>query len=270
MDARQETAGMMGATRGAAENVGSAAVDAGRGAISSAGVVAAGAAAAGLEAAKDTRESVSDQAGDVVESGASAFQAAGETVEDTAAGAAAAAGQMGEWSPDTAGEAGEAAAEPALEITEEVLTGNVDRADPEEMAKFKHPLEYVEGIGPQYAGQLKNAGVITCLDLLKAGSTRKGREQLAANSHISGNLILEWVNHVDLYRIKGVGQEYADLLEASGVDSVLELAQRKPANLANTMLTVNAQKNLVRKPPTLAQVEDWVIQAKRLPRVVSH
>lgn len=164
----------------------------------------------------------------------------------------------------------EGAEEVVGEVAEADLTGNVDPNDPEEMAKFKYSLEYVEGIGPVYAEQLKAAGLISCLDLLKAGATRKGREQIAGQTGISGKLILEWVNQVDLYRIKGVGQEYADLLEAAGVDTVVELAQRNPDNLANRMLQVNSEKNLVRKPPTLAQVEDWVSQAKGLPRVVTY
>lgn len=155
-------------------------------------------------------------------------------------------------------------------VTEQDLTGNVNPSDPEEMAKFKRSLEYVEGIGPVHASQLKEIGLVSCLDLLKAGSSRKGREQIVEQSAISSKLILKWVNHVDLYRIKGIGSEYADLLEASGVDTVVELAQRNPLNLTNHMLEVNSEKNLVRKPPLLVQVEDWVSQAKDLPRVVTY
>ncbi len=158
----------------------------------------------------------------------------------------------------------------SAEVAEDDLTGNVDPNDPEEMAKFKYSLEYVEGIGPVYGEKLKAVGLVSCLDLLKAGATRKGREEIVGKSGISSKLILEWVNHVDLYRIKGIGSEYADLLEASGVDTVVELAQRNPNNLANRILEVNSEKNLVRKPPTFAQVEDWVSQAKELPRVVAY
>ena len=81
---------------------------------------------------------------------------------------------------------------------------------------------------------------------------------------------MEWVNHVDLFRIDGVGEEYADLLEESGVDTVPELAQRKPANLYEKMIEVNAEKKLVRRLPAETQVEDWVSQAKKLPRVVKY
>ena len=97
-----------------------------------------------------------------------------------------------------------------------------------------------------------------------------GRKELAEGTGISEHLILKWVNHVDLYRIKGIGSEYADLLEASGVDTVVELAQRNPENLFEKMSEVNAEKALVRKLPTASQVADWVAQAKGLPRVVSY
>jgi predicted flap endonuclease-1-like 5' DNA nuclease len=164
----------------------------------------------------------------------------------------------------------EAAEELGATRSEDVLTGNVDASDVEEMAKFKHPLEYVEGIGPAYAAKLKAIGLVTCLDLLKAGASRKGREEIVAKSGIAGSLILKWVNHVDLYRIKGVGSEYADLLEVAGVDTVVELAQRNPANLFEKMLETNTEKKLVRRTPVQTQVDDWVAQAKTLPRVITY
>ncbi len=131
-------------------------------------------------------------------------------------------------------------------------------------------LESIEGIGPTYAQKLKSVGVTTVEGLLKKGATPKGRQEVAENSGISEKLILEWVNHADLFRIKGVGEEYADLLEAAGVDTVVELAQRKAENLFQKMGATNAQKKLVRKLPTQAQVADWVEQAKALPRMVSY
>lgn len=131
-------------------------------------------------------------------------------------------------------------------------------------------LETVEGIGVKYAQQLREIGVPTTNALLEMGSTPKGRDEIAERSGISGKLILEWVNHVDLFRIDGVGEEYADLLEESGVDTVPELAQRKPANLYEKMIEVNAEKKLVRRLPAETQVEDWVSQAKKLPRVVKY
>lgn len=128
----------------------------------------------------------------------------------------------------------------------------------------------VEGIGPKYAKTLESAGLKTTNGLLKAGSTPKGRKDIQEKTGISGKLILEWVNLVDLFRIKGVGEEYSDLLEEAGVDTVPELAQRKPENLHAKILEVNKAKKLVRQVPSLKQVKDWVKQAKTLPRIVKY
>jgi predicted flap endonuclease-1-like 5' DNA nuclease len=128
----------------------------------------------------------------------------------------------------------------------------------------------VEGIGPVNADKLKRAGVGSTDSLLSMGETPAGRKDLAAKSGISEKLILEWVNHVDLFRIKGVAEEYADLLEEAGVDTVVELAQRKAANLLKTMTEVNVKKNLVNKMPALSQVEAWIAQAKKLPRAIKY
>lgn len=128
----------------------------------------------------------------------------------------------------------------------------------------------VEGIGTTYAKKLKAAGISSTGALLKKGGTPKGRKEIAEKSGIDDSLILEWVNHVDLYRIKGVGSEYSDLLEAAGVDTVVELAQRKPENLLEKMVSVNKDKKLVRKMPVFSQIEDWISQAKKLPRVINY
>ncbi len=128
----------------------------------------------------------------------------------------------------------------------------------------------IEGVGPAYGAKLEAAGAKTTDELLKMGATPKGRKELAEKSGITEKLILEWVNRVDLYRIKGIGSEYSDLLESAGVDTVVELGNRKPENLVAKMTEVNEAKHLVRKLPTLAQVEDWVKQAKALPRVVTY
>jgi predicted flap endonuclease-1-like 5' DNA nuclease len=131
-------------------------------------------------------------------------------------------------------------------------------------------LEDVEGIGKVYAQKLINAGLASTQNLLDKGATPQGRKAIAEKSGISETLVLEWVNHVDLFRIKGVGSEYADLLEAAGVDTVPELAQRNAANLQQKMAEVNATKKLVRRLPVLSQVEDWIKQAKTLPRVIKY
>ena len=131
-------------------------------------------------------------------------------------------------------------------------------------------LEMVEGIGEGQANKLRAAGVATTEMLLEMGSTKKGRDDLAEKSGISGKLILEWVNHVDLFRIKGVAEEYADLLEASGVDTVPELAQRRADNLHKKLAELNAAKKLVRQLPSEKQVQEWIDQAKELPRKIQY
>jgi predicted flap endonuclease-1-like 5' DNA nuclease len=128
----------------------------------------------------------------------------------------------------------------------------------------------VEGIGPVYAAKLEAAGVKTTDDLLERGAKPKGREELEKATGIAHALILEWVNHVDLYRLDGVGSEYSDLLEAAGVDSPIELAHRVPANLAAKLIEVNEAKKLVRRVPTEAMVAGWIEQAKSMPKVVEH
>ena len=131
-------------------------------------------------------------------------------------------------------------------------------------------LVEIEGIGEKYAAKLKAAGIATAEALLEKGTTPKGRKELAEASDIGDALILEWVNHIDLFRIKGVASEYADLLEEAGVDTVPELAQRNAENLFNKMIEVNAAKKLVRRLPVLSQVVDWIEQAKKLPRVINY
>jgi predicted flap endonuclease-1-like 5' DNA nuclease len=128
----------------------------------------------------------------------------------------------------------------------------------------------IEGIGPAYSEALKNAGIDTIEELLEVGGVRSGRDTIADKSGLSPKLILEWVNHGDLMRIKGVGSEYADLLEAAGIDSVAELAQRNAENLAEKLGAVNEAKNLVRRIPTEAEVTGWIAEAKTLPKAVHH
>lgn len=133
-----------------------------------------------------------------------------------------------------------------------------------------YQLSAIEGIGPVYQEKLKQAGIGSVAALLKQGATAKGREELEKATGISGKLILEWVNHADLFRVKGIGPEFADLLEEAGVDTVAELAQRKAENLHKAMLDTNGAKNLVNRMPSLENVRDWIEQAKKLPRVVQY
>jgi predicted flap endonuclease-1-like 5' DNA nuclease len=128
----------------------------------------------------------------------------------------------------------------------------------------------VEGIGPVYADKLKKAGISTTEGLLKKGASTTGRKEIASKSGVSDHLVLEWVNRADLFRIKGIAEEYSDLLEAAGVDTVVELAQRNAVSLFEKLSEVNASKKKVRKLPSKSQVADWIAQAKRLPRAVSY
>lgn len=128
----------------------------------------------------------------------------------------------------------------------------------------------IEGIGPAYAAKLTEAGVDSVEALLKAGGNRAGRTQLEEKTGISGALILKWVNHADLFRLKGVAGQFAELLEAAGVDSVAELAQRNAANLAAKLAEVNGEKKLAGRTPSEGDVTDWITEAKSLPRAVEH
>lgn len=131
-------------------------------------------------------------------------------------------------------------------------------------------LTAIEGIGSVYAEKLKAAGVGSLDALLKAGATTKGRKELAGATGISDKLVLEWVNRADLFRVNGIGEEYSDLLEKAGVDTVPELAQRKAENLYKKMVEVNQTEKLVRKLPTQEQIQGWIDSAKALPRVVEY
>jgi predicted flap endonuclease-1-like 5' DNA nuclease len=132
-------------------------------------------------------------------------------------------------------------------------------------------IDEIEGIGATQASKLAEAGVTTTDDLLQWGANTAGRASLADTTGISAKLILEWVNHVDLMRIKGVGSEYSDLLEAAGVDSPSELAQRNAANLATTFAeVVAARPGIVRRTPSETEVAGWIAEAKGMDKVVEH
>jgi len=170
----------------------------------------------------------------------------------------------------------EIAAEAESDEGEEAEADSTPAAAPEipdtpgEKAKYAHDMSFVEGIGPAYAQTLAEAGIENPLELLEKGATRKGRAELSDQTGISRKLILKWVNQVDLYRVPGIGSQYADLLEAAGVDTVPELAQRNPGNLHKKMVEVNDEKNLVRQAPAESQVEKWVTEAKALPRKITY
>ena len=121
-----------------------------------------------------------------------------------------------------------------------------------------------------YAKKLNGAGVRSTQALLRQGATPEGRKAISKAAGVSDKLLLEWINHVDLFRINGVGEEYADLLEEAGVDTVPELAQRKPEHLHEALKATNDKKKLVRQLPGLGRVKAWVAEAKKLPRVIKY
>jgi predicted flap endonuclease-1-like 5' DNA nuclease len=128
----------------------------------------------------------------------------------------------------------------------------------------------IEGIGPVYAEKLTAAGAATVESLLEKGSTRAGRKNLAEGSGIDEGKILDFVNMADLFRIKGVAGQFAEVLKAAGVDTVKELATRNPENLHVKLKEVNDTKNLANALPSLKQVEDYISQAKELPSVITY
>ena len=128
----------------------------------------------------------------------------------------------------------------------------------------------IEGIGEQSAAKLTAAGVSTVEALLEKAGPKAGREALATATGLEAGTLLEWVNRADLMRIKGVGSEFSDLLEAAGIDSVPELGQRRADNLHAKLVEVNDAKKLTRRTPNLEEVTRWVDEAKTLPAAVTH
>jgi predicted flap endonuclease-1-like 5' DNA nuclease len=134
-----------------------------------------------------------------------------------------------------------------------------------------YKLIEIKGIGEVYAAKLEEKfGMKTVEQLLEAGAAAKGRETIASETGIAPAHILRWVNMADMFRLKGVAEDFSDLLEASGVDTVKELRNRVPANLHAKMTEVNAEKNIAGRTPRLDEVEAWVAQAKELEPTVTH
>ena len=133
-----------------------------------------------------------------------------------------------------------------------------------------YKITEIEGIGPVFGEKLGAAGIASTDDLLKAAADKKGRADLAEKTGIGESQILKWANMADLMRITGVGEEYSELLEAAGVDTVKELKMRVPANLAAKMVEVNEAKKLVRQVPSEAQVAKWVEEAKELAPIITY
>lgn len=134
-----------------------------------------------------------------------------------------------------------------------------------------HKIEQVEGIGPVMADRLRKAGVRTLSDLLERGRHRHGRAGLSETSGIAEAVILKWVNMADLFRVRGIGGEYAELLEKAGVDTVKELRNRNPQNLHASLAETNAAgRRLVRQLPGLKRVTNWTREARQLPPMVTY
>ena len=138
------------------------------------------------------------------------------------------------------------------------------------MSSYK--IDTIEGVGKKYATILRKHNLASTKALLTAGATKKGRKTVASETGIDEALILKWCNMCDLMRVRGIAEEYSELLEVAGVDTVKELRKRKPVNLHQAMADVNAKrkKKLVRQVPGLAQVEKWVAHAKELDPVMKY
>ena len=135
---------------------------------------------------------------------------------------------------------------------------------------MSYSIEEIEGIGSEYGAKLRDVDIQTTEDLLRRCGDKKGREGVATESGISEKHLLEWVNKADLMRLNGVGEEYADLLEAAGVDTVKELAQRNAENLAIAMAVCNEKENRTNRVPSAETVQGWIDEAKTMEPAVSH
>ncbi|HEV7667780.1 MAG TPA: DUF4332 domain-containing protein [Thermoanaerobaculia bacterium] len=135
---------------------------------------------------------------------------------------------------------------------------------------MSYPLEEIEGIGPAYAAKLEPCGIKTTSALLKRCGNPKGRARIAAESGVSEDLLLKWANLADLMRVRGIGRQYAELLEGAGVDTVKELRTRKPSHLAVKMAEVNAVKKLTRRIPIPSMIEEWIEEAAKLAPAITY
>jgi len=131
-------------------------------------------------------------------------------------------------------------------------------------------IDSIEGIGEAYAKKFRESGIWSVEGLLETAADKPTRKRLAEATGISEKLLLKWVNMADLFRVRGIGGQYAELLECSGVDTVKELAQRNPESLHSKMAATNEEKKVVRQVPGLRIVNSWITEAKTLPRKVDY
>ncbi len=229
-----------------------------------AGAAVVAAAETGAEADAETAAPAPEAEAAVAESAAPALEVEAPAVVAAAAVAAevAAAGEA------PAPEEAPAAPQPGPAATDQKQLAAT--LSPAELGFLQEKVDFIEGIGTSYAAALNQAGIVSVMDLLQRGATRKGRAELVEATGIHAGLLLKWINHADLFRVKGVGKQFGELLEAAGVDTVMELAQRNPVNLFSKLAEVNAEKKLAGRAPHQDEVSNWVQQAKGLPRVVEY
>jgi predicted flap endonuclease-1-like 5' DNA nuclease len=148
------------------------------------------------------------------------------------------------------------------------------RKSPPERRKIKtyvpldQDIETIEGIGDTYGSKLRNSGIKTIEDLLRMGATRNGQHVLTGKVGIASSLLLKWIHRADLFRVKGIGTQYSALLESAGVFTVADLSSRDSFSLRLKLKTINKEKNLVRRPPSIGMVNGWVKKAKNLNQIV--
>ncbi len=135
---------------------------------------------------------------------------------------------------------------------------------------MSYKIQEIEGIGPVNGKKLEEAGINTTSDLLETCGSAKGRKETSGKTGVSESVLLGWANKADLMRIKGVGKQFSELLEAAGVDTVKELKMRNPDNLSAKMKEINEAKKLTRSIPEPSQIEKWVAEAKEMNPIITH
>jgi len=135
---------------------------------------------------------------------------------------------------------------------------------------MSYKIQEIEGIGPTYREKLSEAKIMTTNDLLDLCCDKNGRKTTSAKTGLSESQLLKWANMADLMRVSGIGGEYAELLEAAGVDTVKELRHRNAENLAAKMADINETRKLTRAVPSEKTVAGWIEQAKTMDPMISH
>jgi predicted flap endonuclease-1-like 5' DNA nuclease len=135
---------------------------------------------------------------------------------------------------------------------------------------MRYKIEDIEGIGPVYRSKLSKAGINSTADLLKQCGSAKGRRQVTVTSGLEESQLLKWANLADLMRIRGIGTQFSELLEAAGVDTVKELRNRRVDNLAAAVKAANAKRKLTRATPSERRIAAWIAEAKGMTPMISH